>query len=321
LVTDGATNALTDGINVVFEQQVLETPPPCYICPAIGLFTDVESTLVTPADATSPNSLTPGSDYMPAGGWVVFRKRGPDRVLRVMRRAPQGTIDQPGIWTAPSQIDSMNPNGEVMLFNNGHERYAAPPGTVVPKRISYAFGQSFWLDPDWYVVIGPGVFRVEPASQADASVPEAGADTASPADADARAMDAPASSDVAVVNEAALDDGSSSRDAQEFDTAGPDASNEGGERGDAAGTTDAESATDAESGTASPIDAPVVTPDASQADAGSASAAPQAPPDDSGCALRPARDQQASSALPFLALVAVAAFRRARPKGSAGRRC
>jgi hypothetical protein len=119
---------------------------------------------------TGPRSESPerGSDYAIAGGWVAFTEFGELGKTNVWTRDPSGTLLQRTAFNVDSLIETLAPDGEVMVVTTelrtlgkfaGIARYLSRP-TGELTRVSSELGWSTRIGDTWYVIIGRSVFQV-----------------------------------------------------------------------------------------------------------------------------------------------------------------
>lgn len=113
-------------------------------------------------DIPSPNRAFPGKDYAIAGGWVAFIDPGADSQPDVWTRDPSGTVAQRSAFGADTRIDTLAPDGEVMV-KTAEKRYLSLPGQppADATEVSSRLGQSIKIGDTWYVLIGRSLFEVQ----------------------------------------------------------------------------------------------------------------------------------------------------------------
>lgn len=153
-VTYSNFNPLTDGINVVYRKQVSETAS------RIVMYNDSLGEVVL-RDA-SADHFTPRADYLPSNGWVAFTRVnavGGTALRQVWLRSPQGQMTAVSPASADASIAAVA-GGQVMFVSDGYlflSRPGAKPVLVAP----FAAGTgSEWLQGNWYVYFGGGLYRV-----------------------------------------------------------------------------------------------------------------------------------------------------------------
>jgi hypothetical protein len=145
----------TDGTNVVFTR--IDTgcsTEPCSATVRIG------------PDGTEVLAQKNGIDqYETNNGWVAFRRPGPTGVMQVWTRSPAGVLEQRTNLGTDSSIESLGPDGEVVVLSAGR-RYLNRAGTGDPVRlimpVAGRYTTSFWRGTTGYVVIENTALRILP---------------------------------------------------------------------------------------------------------------------------------------------------------------
>lgn len=145
------TYPVTDGTNVVYRKHGNGTF-------AIIMVSATGESMLVPALA---GDATPGADYQLNSGWVAYRKPGTGGPLQVWTRSPGGAETQITYFGSSSGIESLNPNGE-LIVSNGGTKYLSQAGRPLLALGPY-IGETAWRDGRWTVVIGGSLFALAPA--------------------------------------------------------------------------------------------------------------------------------------------------------------
>jgi MYXO-CTERM domain-containing protein len=152
-------NALTDGINVIYEQRYIGIGGGgAYLLTSGG-------TVTLRADRELGCSLF-GQPHALSGGWAAYARPDSGCQTQIWTRAPDDTRTQLSVWSTSSTVDALNDAGQVMMLNTsslGAYRYLASPG-VFPDAVSSTLGRAIWLDGQWYIVMGRTLYSIAPAS-------------------------------------------------------------------------------------------------------------------------------------------------------------
>jgi hypothetical protein len=144
----------TDGTNVVFTRITAGcAAEPCSATVRIG------------PDGTEVLAQQGFPEYETNNGWVAFRKPGPTGVMQVWTRSPAGVLEQRTNLGTDSSIESLGPDGEVVVLSAGR-RYLNRAGTGDPVRlimpVAGRYTTSFWRGTTGYVVIENTALRILP---------------------------------------------------------------------------------------------------------------------------------------------------------------
>jgi len=145
----------TDGTHVVFARITAGCPTePCVATVRIG------------PDGTEVLAQGSGIDqYETNNGWVAFRRPGPSGVMQVWTRSPAGVLEPRTNLSTDSSIESLGPDGEVVVLSAGR-RYLNRAGTGDPVRlimpVAGRYTTSFWRGTTGYVVIENTALRILP---------------------------------------------------------------------------------------------------------------------------------------------------------------
>ncbi len=150
------TYPITDGTNVVYRKHTRCCGAQTYATVMYGALGEV--TLVPP----QTHEPRPQVDYAAKNGWIAFTRPDLSGQLQVWERSPSGNNTQLSFFSSTSQIDALNPLGEVM-FTHAMKRYLASP-TLPATQTNSALGMSLWQDGQWLVAIGRSLFKVCSAS-------------------------------------------------------------------------------------------------------------------------------------------------------------
>lgn len=147
-------NPLTDGINVVYRKQVSDTAS------RIVMYNDNLGEVIL-RDA-SGDFFTPRVDYFPSNGWVGFTRLNTvegNTVRQVWLRSPQGQLTAVSPTGEDASINAIA-GGQVMFVSKGY-LYLGRPGATPVLVSPFAEGTgSAWLQGNWYVHFGGGLYRV-----------------------------------------------------------------------------------------------------------------------------------------------------------------
>ncbi len=140
----------TDGEGVVYAKSDADVY-------AIALHDGTGETILTgPGRFPAP---APDRDYAIAGGWVAFIEFTDPIRTRVWTRDPSGTLLERAAFDGASRIETLAPDGEVMVVTEEARYLSRPTGELTP--VSSETGQSRRVDEAWYVFIGRSVFEVQ----------------------------------------------------------------------------------------------------------------------------------------------------------------
>lgn len=114
-----------------------------------------EIILTSPREFPHPE---PGSDYAIAGGWVAFNVYVDPTRSQAWTRDPSGTLLQRTAFDRATQIETLAPDGEVMVVTSEDRYLSRPTGEL--RRVSSELGWSTRIGDTWYVIIGRSVFEV-----------------------------------------------------------------------------------------------------------------------------------------------------------------
>jgi hypothetical protein len=99
-----------------------------------------------------------GSDYAIAGGWVAFTELVDVGHAHVWTRDPSGALLQRTAFDVDSRIETLAPDGEVMVVTPEARYLSRPTGEL--SQVSSELGRSTKIGDTWYVIIGRSVFEV-----------------------------------------------------------------------------------------------------------------------------------------------------------------
>ena len=146
------TYTLTDGINVIYRKHTSCCSNQTYSIFMYGTSGEIQLA------AYREREPVPGFDYQVNNGWTAFTRLGTGEQLQIWLRSPQGVTSQETFFGTSSRINTLNPAGEYTfihenrLYLSGHDKNAID--------VASAHGNSFWLDGEWYVVIGRTLFKI-----------------------------------------------------------------------------------------------------------------------------------------------------------------
>ncbi len=148
------TWAITDGVNIVYQKST-----PCCVGQSYRIATH-DGTKETLLTAASTNAPFPGTSYAAAGGFVAYASEDASKSLQVWRHGPAGE-EQLTLFGTSSAIDSIGPDGTVLLSQMGGRRYVAAPGQAL-EEIGSSLGRVLYRDRRFVVVLGISVLQVVP---------------------------------------------------------------------------------------------------------------------------------------------------------------
>ena len=154
--------ARTDGQNVAYYRADPSQPGYSIHAKSIISPTSQEITLSQTSLTEICGYVVCGRDFRLNNGWIAFTRYGNLGVKQVWLRAPNGEERQISFFGSPSNVDSLGPQGEVVLSSNGH-LYFASPGTPLVD-IGLERGTSYWIDGKLFRTLGRSLFRVVPDS-------------------------------------------------------------------------------------------------------------------------------------------------------------
>jgi hypothetical protein len=144
---------VTDGTNTVFAKRICctnELSQTMLIGPTGGE--------VALTDANRERA-EPGPHYQVAGGWIAFTRVDSTGVVRVWRRAPDGTLTQLTTGAQHGFVVTLGANGDV-VYSRGLDRFAVKPGGS-PVPVGSNWGRPVWIGGVLHNILGASVFRID----------------------------------------------------------------------------------------------------------------------------------------------------------------
>jgi hypothetical protein len=147
---------VTDGTSIVYGR-ITDAVHPAQIVSVTGGQETVRGVLTTP-------DVTPGRDYLAAGGWIAYRIPTSSGLNQIFAGPASGQPSQISFFSTSSAIAALDDSGAGnVAFVNGVQTYLA--GATTPAAaIGSALGTSSFLHGNCYRVIGYTLFEVTAAS-------------------------------------------------------------------------------------------------------------------------------------------------------------